>query len=438
MDNANVNVNANVHSYSINSRLFDGYLERMNFLNEISIINSNAISFGSGRPDQDYFRVKEVLSGFQTFADLMNTGHMDTDAFYNSLGQYNKTKGIINHAISKLLANDEKIVADPEDIIMTDGAQEGMAIVINSLFETPDDVLLVSDPSYIGFVGYAKIYGVPMAAVTRDENSIDLDQLENVILRLKKEGKNPKVLYEVPDFHNPSTAYMPLEKRKRLIELAEKYNFYIVEDNPYGYFIYDTEKIPTLKALDKYRRVIHLGCFSKTIFPSIRMGYLVVDQVIRHNGKEIKLVEEFKKTKSFITVNTSTVLQAMAAGVIHRENYSLVKSCNERVAAYKKKRDAMMEALAHYFPSSETWTQGISWKKPQGGFFLVVDIPFVMTDELLTECVKDYSVIICPMSFFCLNEEVGSRSIRLAFSNLDPKTIEKGIARLADFIKKHC
>ncbi|MGE5339929.1 MAG: PLP-dependent aminotransferase family protein [Candidatus Omnitrophota bacterium] len=424
------------HAYAINSRLYDAYLERMNFLNEISIIYPHAISFGSGRPDQDYFHVSDVLTCFHTFADLTNTQGGNKDAFYNALGQYNKTKGIINDAIAKLLFNDEQISVHPEDIILTDGAQEGMAIVINSLFETPDDVLLVSDPSYIGFVGYAKIYGVPIVAVRRDEDSIDLDRLEATIIQLKREGKNPKVLYDVPDFHNPSTAYMPLEKRKRLIELAEKYNFLIVEDNPYGYFIYDTEKIPTLKALDPYRRVIHLGCFSKTIFPAIRMGYLIVDQEFSDRNRAIKLVEEFKKTKSFITVNTSPILQAMTAGLLHQHRYSLIKSCNERVSAYKQKRDAMMEALAHYFPSSESWTEGISWKKPQGGFFLAVTIPFEMSDRLLGECVKDYSVIFCPMSYFCLDESVGAYQIRLAFSNLYPDVIEKGISQLAAFIKK--
>jgi len=424
------------HNYTVNSRLFDDYLERMNFLNEISIIYPNAISFGSGRPDQDFFHVKDVLSHFHSYLELSKPANMELDAFYDYIGQYNKTKGIINEAIAKLIANDENIIADPEDIMMTDGAQEGMAIVINSLFESPDDVLLVSDPSYIGFVGYAKICGITMCAINRDEDSINFDHLEATIERLKKEGKTPKVLYEVPDFHNPSTAYMPLEKRKKLIELAEKHNFYIVEDNPYGYFVYETEKIPTLKALDRYRRVIYLGSFSKTIFPSIRLGYLVVDQVVDHKGKEIRLIEEFKKTKSFITVNTSTLLQAMAAGLIHQEGYSLYKSCNERVGAYKKKRDAMIEALERHFPASESWTKGISWKKPLGGFFLVIDIPFQMTDKLLGECVKEYNVIFCPMSYFCLNEEVGARQIRLAFSNLSPKTIDEGISRLASFIKK--
>jgi len=429
-------------NYRINRHLFDPYVETMNFLNEVAILNPDAISFGSGRPDKNFFKVKDIVSSFLSFADSSSSrGEGESvEDFYNGLGQYNKTKGIINDAISRLLKNDENIIADPEDIILTDGAQEGMAIVIDSLYDSSskEDVLLVSDPSYIGFVGYAKIAGMPVAPVARDEDSIDMEHLETTIGRLKKEGKNPKILYEVSDFHNPTGTYMPLEKRKQLIELAEKHNFFIVEDNPYGYFRYDTEKIPTLKALDKYQRVIYLGSFSKTLFPSIRIGYLVVDQWIvdpRDKNKQIKLVEEFKKTKSFITVNTSTLLQGMAGSFLQKKNYTMVDFCRPKVAGIRKKRDIMLESLALHFPSTETWTEKIKWNRPVGGFFLVVDIPFKMTPELLKECVEDYSVIFCPMSFFCLQPETGAQQIRLAYSSRSHQEIRDGIERLSRFIK---
>jgi (S)-3,5-dihydroxyphenylglycine transaminase len=229
---------------------------------------------------------------------------------------------------------------------------------------------------------------------------------------------------------------MPREDRKQLILMAEKHNFLIVEDNPYSYFRYDTEKIPTLKALDTYQRVLHIGSFAKTIFPSLRLGYLVADQTVSHNGRRTRLVEEFKKTKSFITVNTSTLLQAMVGGFLHRENYSLVKSCLKKVDACRKKRDTMIEALERQFTSPGSWTENIKWSKPKGGFFLVLNVPFKVTDELLKECVQDYSVIFCPMSFFCLKQtEQNQHQIRLAFSNLSEEKIQQGIQRLADFIK---
>ena len=425
-----------IKNYTINRHMFDPYVDAMNFLNEVSIVNPHAISFGSGRPDKNFFNVRDIVSHFLSSGG--ETG--DMESYYNDLGQYNKTKGIINDILARLLKNDEDINADPEDIMVTDGAQEGMAIVIDSLFDSSskEDVLLVSDPSYIGFVGYAKIAGIPVVPVARDENSVDLEHLESTILRLKKEGKNPKVLYEVVDFHNPTGTYMPLEKRKQLIELAEKHNFLIVEDNPYGYFRYDTEKIPTLKALDNYQRVIHLGSFAKTLFPSLRLGYLVVDQWItdpKDKTKGIKLVEEFKKTKSFITVNTSTLLQSMAGSFIRKQDYSMIRFCQPKVEAIGKKRDIMLESLAHHFPSTEAWAEKIKWNRPVGGFFLVINLPFKVTAELLKECVENYSVIFCPMSFFCLDPEAGAYQIRLAYSPRTHEEIREGIGRLSDFVK---
>ncbi len=425
--------NKNNLSRFVNPRLQDPYMESMNFLNEVSIINPDAISFGSGRPDQDYFDVREVVSHLDSYIESSGQS-LDDNSMYNQLGQYNKTKGIINQHISRLLANDEQIHVSPEDIIITNGAQEGMVIVIDSIFHSPTDVLLVSDPSYIGFVGYAKIAGLEIVPVRRDENSVCLDHLEETLLRLEKEGKHASALYEVPDFHNPTGTYMPLHKRKKLLEMAEDHDFLVVEDNPYGYFIYETEKIPTLKALDRNRRVIYLGSFSKTIFPAVRMGYLVADQEMESNGKKIKLVDECKKTKSFVSVNTSTILQAMVGGFLESLNFELKDYCLDKVAAIREKRDLMVRELDNHF-SGYSNHRPISWKIPPGGFFLVIDLPFKITGPMLLECVKDYGVIFCPMTYFSLLEGTTDHQIRLAFSCLSHDKIKEGIVRLASFIK---
>lgn len=415
----------------MNRNLFDTYLESMNFLNEISINYPGAISFASGRPYKDFFDVESAVSGIKSYVEENKPKNQSTDEFFNYLGQYNKTKGIVNESISRLLYNDEQINVDPEDIIMTDGAQEGMAIIINTLFSSPDDVLLVSDPSYIGFVGYAKIAGIPIHTINRNKFSTDLDHLENTIRELLKQGKKPRAIYEIPDFHNPTGSYMPLNERKRIIELAEEYDFYIIEDNPYGYFIYDVEKIPTLKALDRYKRVIYMGSFAKTIFPSLRLGYLIVDQKIKNQNKVYNLVDECKKVKSFITVNTSALLQAMAGAILQRENYSLKSFCRQKVEYCKKNRDALLNAVKHYLGPNQ------KWQKPAGGFFMVIDIPFSVSDNLILECAEKYSVIFCPMYLFCLNKTKGANQIRLAFSNLTTDEIELGIERLARFLQSH-
>jgi (S)-3,5-dihydroxyphenylglycine transaminase len=220
-----------------------------------------------------------------------------------------------------------------------------------------------------------------------------------------------------------------------LLELAEIHNFLIVEDNPYGYFIYDGAKIPTLKALDRYGRVLYLGSFSKTLFPSIRLGFIAAGQEFSSGSRQIRLVEELKKTKSFTTVNTSTLLQAIADSYLRGQNYSLVDVNAKKIEALRLKRDTMVAALRDRFPGSGDRAGRIKWNNPAGGFFLVIDLPFKVTQEHLRQCVENHSVIFCPMSFFCLRDDTGDSQIRLAFSNLSPAKIEQGIDRLAAFIK---
>ncbi|WP_054742455.1 aminotransferase class I/II-fold pyridoxal phosphate-dependent enzyme [Cellulosilyticum ruminicola] len=311
----------------MNENLNDEYLDSMNFLNEISINYPQAISFASGRPKEELFEVETIVDGIK---DYVKNNKSDTSSykdFFNYLGQYNKTKGIINEEICQLVKNDEDIVVSSEEIILTDGAQEAMAIIINTIFSKKDEVLLVRDPSYVGLIGYAKIAGIPIEWIKSDKGQVDIEGLEETIKRIIKTGKRPRALYEVPDFHNPMGNYMSLDDRKSLIGLAEKYGFYIIEDNPYGYFRYEVDKIPTLKALDQNNHVLYIGSFAKSIFPSIRIGYLIVNK---------EMVEDCKKVKSFMTVNTSTLLQAMVGGLIRRENYSLEEFCQAKVQACKK------------------------------------------------------------------------------------------------------
>lgn len=414
---------------NMNNNLFDSYLESMNFLNEISINYPKAVSFGSGRPKEDFFNVEELLMGVKQYVKNNKPQEQSVEEYFNYLGQYNKTKGVINDSICKLLAKDEEIHVDSEDIIMTDGAQEGMSIIINTLFSSKNDILLVSDPSYIGFIGYAKIQGISIETVERSKGSTDIDNLECTIKKLIKEGKKPKAIYEVPDFHNPTGGYMAKTERIKLIELAEKYDFYIIEDNPYGYFIYDTEKIPTLKALDKYKRVIYIGSFSKSIFPSLRLGFLVVDQEIMVGNKKYNLADECKKVKSFITVNTSTLIQAMAGALLQKENYSLKSYCKPKVDNCKKNRDTMANVINHYLEADN------KWNKPMGGFFGLLDVNFDLTDEIVIECAEKHSVIFCPMNMFYLDKSKGHRQLRLAFSNLTSPKIETGIERLMEFVR---
>lgn len=409
----------------MNQNVFDPYLSSMNFLNEACILYPNAISFGSGRPKEEFFGVEQTIDGIQNYVNLQ---HGELQTIWNHLGQYNKTKGIINKEISYLLKNDEQMVVDAEDIIVTDGAQEAMAIIINTLFDK-NDVLLVSDPSYVGFMGYAKIVGIDIRIVRRTKTSIDFEDLEQTIQQIRQEHKKPRAIYEVPNFHNPTGTSMTLSERKQLLEMAERYDFYVIEDNPYGYFAFDGERALPLKALDSKQRVIYIGSFSKSIFPSIRLGYLVADQVLMVDGKMIKLIEACKKVKSFITVNTSVLLQLMLSEILRKEHYSLVNYCKEKVAYCKRNRDVIAKEIKKTFDFAE------DWEKPAGGFFTTLRIPFDPTDERVEKAAREYGVIVCPMKMFCIDPKNGENTLRLSYSYMTPEEIIEGIQRLRTFIE---
>ncbi len=404
----------------MNKYLNDPYLDSMNFLNEACMRYPKAVSFGSGRPTENFFHLEETVRGVKRYAEI-------TGINPNFLGQYNMTKGIINEYVAKLVKNDENIEISPEDIILTDGAQEAMAILINTLF-APGDVLLVTDPSYVGFIGYAKITGVDIRVVKRTDTGIDLDDLRSIIRQVVKEGKNIAAMYEVPDFQNPTGISLPLDERKALIDIAEKYDFYIIEDSPYSYYFYESVKLPTMKTLDKNKKVIYIGSTSKTVFPSLRVGYILIDQEVSVNGKKVKLAEECKKVKSFITVNTSALLQAMFGAILYDNDFSLKKYCLDKVEYCKKNRDVLADIIENQFDFCG------KWNKPEGGYFTTLKIPFNATNTMIIEAAEKYGVIVCPMSMFCIDPENGKNMLRLSFSHMTVEQIKTGMDRMKKWI----
>lgn len=417
---------------SLNKHLEDPYLNVMEFLNEVTLKNPGAISFAPGRPDHKYFNLGDTNRHIDAFvasrgAELGKT----REEILQDLGQYNKTKGIINNELSLMLKNDEGIEVSPDSIVVTNGAQEAMIIILSTLCNPGNDIILVSDPSYIGFTGFAKIFGLEIVLLRSNEEGIDLDDLESKLKSLKAEGKQPKIVYDIPDFHNPSGTYLPAEKRKKLLSLADQYNFFVVEDNPYGMFVYEGEKLPTIKALDKNKRCIYIGSFSKTLYPSLRVGYIVSDYILA-NGRALS--DEFTKVKSLTSVNTSSLVQAIIGGILAESGYSLRAINEDKIEGYKEKWTAILKALETNLGSSE-WCEGISWNRPAGGFFLTLTLPVTIDAQALNRCVTDFSVIFCPMSMFYLADG-GRNQIRLSFSYLSVQQIETGIFSLAEFLKK--
>jgi (S)-3,5-dihydroxyphenylglycine transaminase len=407
-------------------------LNVMNFLNEVTRDYPSAISFATGSPMETFFDVETSISAIECFVDDLATNtNQPPVKVRNDLGQYNRTNGIINNLIARHLAIDENIHVQPESIMVTSGCQEAMAILMMGLFEVPTDVLLVSDPTYIGITGLASILGVQVVPVPVNEDGLDVNAVNTALDKIRQSGKRPRALYEIPDFNNPLGTVMPLSTRYELLKLAQMNDLLIIEDNPYGMFSYDGNRMPTLKSLDLNNSVIYLGTFSKTVFPGLRMGYLVANQ--RTDNQQRFLAEELSKIKGFTTVNTSPILQAAVGGLLINSNCSLIPLIESKIPFYKANRDRMVARLSEEF-TSDGLREQVKWNCPSGGFFMTVTLPFEFDIQSFHTCASEYGLLCCPVSFFTVGN-LGNNQIRLSFSYVNAEQIDEGVKRLGRFVR---
>ena len=409
----------------------DPLLDVMNFLNEVVLRYPRAVSFAPGRPAEELFDVEGSLEAIPRFvawrAERRGT---DRQTVYRELGQYGATNGIFKELIAAQLEADEGIRAEPESIVVTCGCQEAMAILLLTLFEPGRDVLLASDPTYIGITGLARILGVEVAPVAMGPDGLEPAAVAAAIARVRAAGGRPRAIYDIPDFNNPMGTTMPLVVRRELLERLRDEDVLLFEDNPYGMFAYDAAPQPTIKSLDASAGVIYLGSFSKTLFPGLRIGYLIADQeVVGQDGNRRPLSGELAKVKSLTTVNTPPLMQAMAGGLLLEAGGSLRDLVAKKLPHYRSNRDAMLAALAAELPDT-----GVSWNRPAGGYFLTLDLPFDFGVEELDLCARDYGVVCCPMRFFALAPG-RERQVRFSFSYVTPEQIDQGVRAFARFVR---
>jgi (S)-3,5-dihydroxyphenylglycine transaminase len=403
----------------------------MNFLNEVAADYPEAISFASGRPAQQFFDVDAwwgAPARFQQhYAEQMG---IDATKAGRLIMQYGRTAGMINTLIAEQLSNDDGVRCQPGQVVVTAGCQEAMALCIQVLCSAPEDVVLVRNPTYIGATGAADLFGVevvPLNSVVEDDLC---DELREVAMRLAAKGRRARALYLIPEFDNPTGRVLTARCRSRLIGLCAEAEIAVLEDNPYGMFRFEGESVPTMWSLDREGVVIYLGTYSKTLCPAVRVGCAVVPERLLGDvdaGRE--LIATLSERKSFLTVNTSQVNQAMLGGVLLAEGGSLRRRIGPAIAFYRRNRDVLVDALERAFGADPR----CRWNVPEGGFFLTLQLPFRFTQEDLVACASRYGVIPMPMSYFSFST-ANDRVVRLAFSNSDPDAIRKGVERLARYV----
>ncbi|MEZ3183051.1 PLP-dependent aminotransferase family protein [Streptomyces pimonensis] len=416
----------------------DPLLSSMNFLNEIAGRHPDALSLAAGTPYEGFYDVEDVHRALRVFSDHLRTEQgYDEERVRRTLLQYGRTKGIIHELIARQLSVDEGIQVDPEAVLVTTGCQEALFLTLRLLRRDDRDVLLAVTPAYVGVTGAARLLDLPVHPVAEGPDGVDLDDLRRRIGGARAAGLRPRALYVVPDHANPSGIRMPEPVRRDLLDLAEQQDILLLEDNPYGLFPRRGHRLPTLKALDTARRVVHLGSLAKTVFPGVRIGYAVADQPV---GSGPYLADLLAKAKSMVTVNTSPIAQAVAGGRLLEHGCSLVRANEREREVYREGLDRIVGGLARRFPDPSA--SGVRWNSPEGGFFVVVDVPFDVTDAALERSVRDHRVLWTPLHHFydAAASETGAgvgplRCLRLSCSALGPEETEEALDRFAAFVR---
>ena len=366
-------------------------------------VDLNAIySFAGGYPSADTFPLESIQ---QTITEVI--AKYGAKAF-----QYGATQGVpeLREAVA------ERYNVPVERVQITSSSQQGIDVCTRVLVN-PGDVILTSSPSYLGALQSFRSYRADIRGVAHSE---DLEAFrasyEQVIAQAIEEGKKIKFLYMIPDFQNPSGESLSIEERQMLVELAEKYDFLIVEDSPYRELRYEGEHIPTMYSLSP-DRVIHLGSFSKIFAPGFRLGWAIAHP---------EVLDKIYVCKQSLDLCPPILDQYVAAEFLSsgRLDENLLKS----VALYKGKRDLLLSLLKEYMP------EGVKWTHPEGGLFLFLTMPEGFEAVKFYDKALDAGVAYVAGEFFHPDGS-GKNTMRLNFSFMTEEKIRAGVKLLAELLK---
>lgn len=369
------------------------------------------ISFAGGLPAPEVFPVEEFKVACNYVLE-----HCGDQAL-----QYSVTEGYrpLREMIAERTAR-YAVSVTAENILITSGSQQALDF-IGRVFINRGDHVVVESPTYLGALQAWNAYGAEYISVPSDENGMVTEELEKA-LRI-----GPKFIYVLPNFQNPGGTTLSLERRRQLVELADRYGVPIVEDDPYGQLRFEGEHLPPVVALDSRFRgdngtytgnVIYLSTFSKLLAPGIRLAWVIApEQVIR------KLVQ----AKQAADLNTAAFNQ-MIAHEVSKDGFldEHVKFIRQ---VYKERRDVMLETMEELFPP------GVRWTHPQGGMFLWGILPEGLDSAEVLKAAVERKVAFVPGAPFHPDGS-GRNTMRLNFSYSNPETIREGITRLGTLLKE--
>ena len=332
--------------------------------------------------------------------------------------QYGSTEGLtqLRGVLAKRMKKNNHIDCELHDVMITSGAQQALSLVA-LCFLDPGDTYLTTVPAYLGAIQAFHAYEANCESIPMNDEGIDTDSLRRNLKRLHRTGINPKFIYTVPTFQNPSGETMSLSHRKELLDIASEYDFLIIEDDPYGELIFEGGSIQPIKSYDTKGRVVYISTFSKILAPGFRIGWIIASKVI---------LDKLIQGKQAADLCTNVFSQYVAYEYI-KGGY-LDKHVERIKELYKRKRDVMLEALKEYFPSEVKWTM------PKGGMFIWITLPKSIDTRLMFQkAIAKKVAYVVGEAFY--PEGGDYNSMRLNFSYSEDKLIKEGIERLAEVIQ---
>nr|WP_315102187.1 PLP-dependent aminotransferase family protein [uncultured Fretibacterium sp.] len=367
------------------------------------------ISFAGGMPAPEVFPIDQFAEGSEK---LVSDG--------TSLLQYGTTEGFepLRTFLAKWTAPRMGREVELDEILLTTGSQQVLDLFAWAMID-PGDVAIVEDPSYMAALTAFYNHGADFASVPVDGEGMVVSELPALIERLRKEGKKPKFIYTIVNFQNPAGATMTVERRRELAAIAERYGLAIFEDDPYGYVRFDGEHLPSIFSFDKAGNTIYAGSFSKILSPGVRIGWV-------SGPKDI--IRQMAVFKQAVDLCSSPITQVLTYEYC-RKGY-LDSHLPNIIKDYRVKRDAMEESFRKHLAP-----QGITWVKPEGGFFYWLNTGNIDSGELAKKALEK-KVAILPGAPFCVNPAAGVHAARVNYTYSKPDVIEEGVSRLAQAIQE--
>lgn len=362
-------------------------------------------NFSSGFPAEELFPLRELEEVNR--AILAREGKQAVQ--YGSSAGYLPLREQIAARMKQVFGTD----CTAQQVFITSGSQQGLSL-LGQLFLNPGDGVLVESPTYLGAINAFQLSGAKFVEVPTDEKGIIPEALEEIL----RTTERVKMMYVIPEFQNPTGVTWTTERRRAVMEIVNRYDFPVLEDNPYGELRYDGEPMPALKSLDTKGNVIFLGSFSKILMPGLRVGWITA---------EPEVLEKLNLLKQNTDLQCSSFAQRQVSCFM--DLFDLDAHVETLKALYRKRRTLLYDSIRQYFPAGVTATY------PEGGLFLWVTLPKGMDAKALAEKATARKVAYVPGAPFYPNGGHGNH-LRLNFSTMQEDRIVEGIRILGALLQE--